>query len=320
MIPRLSLVIPMHNEWPVLAVLESRLNTVLKTIDLPVEIICVDDGSRDETWAGLLAWQQRDDRLRLVRLSRNFGHEAAILAGLKQAKGDAIITMDADLQDPPELIPALLSQWDNGFDVVYAVRVDRTVDSWMKRTTASLFYKLAAKILPFTLPENAGQYRLIDRKVIDVIINLPESNRFLRALTSWAGFRQGRVCYHREDRVAGQSKYNYWRMWNYALDAITGFSHLPLRIWSYVGVFVSLCAFVYALVILVLYFLVGRETPGWASLMIAVLFLGGIQLICLGIIGEYLGRIFMEVKGRPMYIVSEVRDGIPVQEDSTHAS
>ncbi len=317
--PCCSLVIPMHNETPVLSTLEARLNDVLKTLTLPVEIICVDDGSHDDTWAGLLAWQQRDPRLNLVRLSRNFGHEAAILAGLKQAKGDAIITMDADLQDPPELIPALLSEWEKGFEVVYAVREDRSVDTWLKRTTASLFYKFTAKMMPFALPENAGQYRLIDRKVVNVIVNLPERNRFLRALTSWSGFRQGKVFYHRQDRVAGHSKYNYWRMWNYALDAITGFSHLPLRIWSYVGIAISLSAFLYALVIIAMYFFVGRETPGYASLMVAVLFLGGVQLICLGIIGEYLGRVFMEVKGRPMYIVAETREGNPIKE-SIHGS
>ncbi len=310
-----SIVIPMHNEAPVLSTLEARLNDVFKTLNIPVEIICVDDGSHDDTWAGLLAWQQRDPRLNLVRLSRNFGHEAAILAGLKQAKGDAIITMDADLQDPPELIPALLNEWDKGFDVVYAVREDRSVDTWLKRVTSDYFYKILNRLSTLDVPGNTAEYRLMSRRVVHILLSMPEKNSFVRMMTRWVGFSQTTIGYKREPRAAGVTKYNVWKLWNYALDAITGFSHLPLRIWSYVGIVISLSAFLYALVIIAMYFFVGRETPGYASLMVAVLFLGGIQLICLGIIGEYLGRVFMEVKGRPMYIVAETREGFAVKEE-----
>lgn len=310
-----SIVIPMHNEAPVLSTLEARLNDVLKTLNIPVEIICVDDGSHDDTWAGLLAWQQRDPRLHLVRLSRNFGHEAAILAGLKQAKGDAIITMDADLQDPPELIPALLSEWEKGFEVVYAVREDRSVDTWLKRVTSDYFYKILNRLSTLDVPGNTAEYRLMSRRVVHILLSMPEKNSFVRMMTRWVGFSQTTIGYKREPRAAGVTKYNVWKLWNYALDAITGFSHLPLRIWSYVGIVISFSAFLYALIIIAMYFFVGRETPGYASLMVAVLFLGGIQLICLGIIGEYLGRVFMEVKGRPMYIVAETREGFAVKEE-----
>jgi glycosyltransferase involved in cell wall biosynthesis len=309
----------MHNESPVLSTLEARLYAVLSTITLPVEIICVDDGSHDDTWAGLLAWQQRDSRLQLVRLSRNFGHEAAILAGLKQAKGDAVITLDADLQDPPELIPALIEKWQAGFDVVYAVRDDRSVDTWLKRVTSGCFYKTLNRLSTLEVPGNTAEYRLMSRRIIEALLSMPEQSSFVRMMTRWVGFAQTTIAYKREPRAAGVTKYNVWKLWNYALDAITGFSHLPLRIWSYVGIVISLCAFLYALVIIAMYFFVGRETPGYASLMVAVLFLGGIQLICLGIMGEYLGRVFMQVKGRPLYIISDIREGGATRED-THGS
>ena len=217
-----SIVIPMHNEAPVLSTLEARLNDVLKTLNIPVEIICVDDGSHDDTWAGLLAWQQRDPRLNLVRLSRNFGHEAAILAGLKQAKGDAIITMDADLQDPPELIPALLSEWEKGFEVVYAVREDRSVDTWLKRVTSDYFYKILNRLSTLDVPGNTAEYRLMSRRVVHILLSMPEKNSFVRMMTRWVGFSQTTIGYKREPRAAGVTKYNVWKLWNYALGCHYG--------------------------------------------------------------------------------------------------
>jgi len=258
--------------------------------------------------------------VRLVRLSRNFGHEAAILAGLKQAKGDAVITMDADLQDPPELIPALLEKAKEGFDVVYAVRQDRSVDTWLKRVTSACFYKVLNRLSTLDVLGNTAEYRLMTRRVVDILLAMPEKNSFVRMMTRWVGFHQTTIPYIRAPRVAGVTKYNIWKLWNYALDAITGFSHLPLRIWSYVGIFISLCAFLYAIIIVAMSVFVGRETPGYASLMVVILFLGGIQLICLGVMGEYLGRVFMEVKGRPMYIISDLREAPTPSHEDNHGS
>jgi glycosyltransferase involved in cell wall biosynthesis len=253
----------------------------------------------------LVAERSRNPAVKIVRLSRNFGKELALTAGLDHAGGAAVVVIDADQQDPPELIPELLAKWREGYDVVYARRTSRAGDNLAKRATASWFYRIFNRLTDVAIPNDTGDFRLMDRRVIEALGELPERNRFMKGLFSWVGFRQVAVDYEREPRAFGKTKWNYWRLWNLAIEGITSFSTVPLRIWSYVGFFIALFAIAYALFLIFRTIMMGVDVPGYASLMVVVLFLGGINLLTLGIFGEYLGRIYMEAKGRPLYLVRE---------------
>ncbi len=301
----LSVVAPMFNEAENLDYFFERLNGALKKLGVTYEIVCVNDGSRDGTFAGLLAHREKNPAIKVVDLSRNFGKDIALTAGIDHAKGAAVIPIDSDLQDPPELIEEMVKQWRAGFEVVYATRRSRQGEGIFKRVTAYLFYKLFDSMSDVKMPRNTGDFRLMDRKAVDALMRMPERNRFMKGLFAWVGFKQTAVMYDREKRHAGTTKWNYWKLWNFALDGITGFSSIPLRVWTYVGTFVSFCAFLYALFLIVLKIVYGNNVAGYPSLMVAVLFLGGIQLITLGVLGEYMARIYNEVKGRPLYLVRD---------------
>ncbi|TWB27587.1 glycosyltransferase involved in cell wall biosynthesis [Nitrospirillum bahiense] len=302
---RLSIVIPMHNEEGNLAALFQRLVPVLEGIGMPFEIICVDDGSRDGTFAALRDHQAREPRLKLLRLSRNFGKEAAMSAGLSHAIGDAVVLMDGDLQHPPETIAIFVEQWRQGVQMAYGVRASRLTDPWLRRFLTKIYYRLLDNLSEVTLPRGAGDFRLLDRSVVDALNAMPERNRFMKGLFSWVGFRQVAVPFEVAQRHAGATSFNFWRLLRFGLDGVASFSNVPLRVWSWLGIALSVPSFFYGLVIITKTIMFGRDTPGYASLMVAVLFLGGVQLIGLGVLGDYLGRVFTEVKGRPMYLVNE---------------
>ncbi|MDE1145736.1 MAG: glycosyltransferase family 2 protein [Azospirillaceae bacterium] len=302
---RLSIVIPMHNEEANLAALFERLIPVLDGIGMPFEIICVDDGSRDGTFAALVFHQAREPRLKLLRLSRNFGKEAAMSAGLRHANGDAVVLMDGDLQHPPETIVTFVEQWHQGMQMVYGVRASRLTDPWTRRFLTKIYYRLLDNLSEVTLPRGAGDFRLLDRSVVDALNAMPERNRFMKGLFSWVGYRQLAIPFEVAQRHAGTSTFNFWRLLRFGLDGVVSFSNVPLRMWSWLGIALSVPSFFYGLVIITKTLLFGVDTPGYASTMVAVLFLGGLQLIGLGVLGDYLGRVFTEVKGRPMYLVNE---------------
>ena len=303
--PTLSLVVPMYNEEEALDGFFNRLQRVLSTVTPSYEIICVNDGSRDLTFARLRQVAERDDRIKIVNLSRNFGKEIALSAGLDHATGDAVIPIDADLQDPPEVIPLMVAKWRAGAKLVLAKRRDRSSDGWLKRLTANGAYWLFSKLTHPRIPQNVGDFRLMDRDVVNAIKRLPERSRFMKGLFAWIGYEAELVEYDREARSAGETKWNYWKLWNFALDGITSFSSLPLRIWSYLGFGVSLIAMAYLGFTIAKTVIFGLDVPGYASLMSVILFFNGVLLIGIGVIGEYLARIFTEVKARPLYIVSE---------------
>jgi len=305
----LSIICPFYNEQDAVDAFFERLMPVLEGVGEACEIVCINDGSRDETLARLLEAQRRYPDVRVVDLSRNYGKEAALTAGIDVARGDAVIPIDADLQDPPEVILRLLDKWREGYDVVLAKRADRDGDSWLKRTTALLFYRLHNRIADVPIPENVGDFRLMDRVVVDAVRQLPERRRFMKGIFSWVGFRTAVVEYVRQPRFAGQSKFNGWSLWNFALEGLTAFSTLPLRVWSYFGVLVAGGSFVFGSFIAFRTLIYGIDIPGYASLLTVVLFLGGIQLIGLGVIGEYLGRVYSEAKQRPVYLVRKIYDG-----------
>ena len=302
---KLSIVIPIHNEAANLDEFFRRLLAVLERLAVSYEVVCVDDGSTDETLARLLERRARDPRIKILSLSRNFGKEVALSAGIEHSCGAAIIPIDCDLQDPPELIEEMMAQWRLGYDVVYATRHGRPGDGLVKRLTASMFYRLFDAVSEVPIPPNAGDFRLLDRRVVDALLQLPERSRFMKGLFAWVGFKQTEVSFERKERNAGSSAWTYWRLWNFALDGVTSFSSLPLKIWSYVGVVISLLAFAYAIFLALLKLMQGIDVPGYTSLMVVVLFLAGIQLITLGVIGEYLGRVYTEVKHRPLYLLRE---------------
>ncbi|WP_414636790.1 glycosyltransferase family 2 protein [Aquabacterium sp.] len=306
--PTLSIVCPMHDEAAALDAFFARLLPVLQASGESFEIVCINDGSRDATLQQLRALQPTLPGLRVIDLARNFGKEAALTCGLDHALGAAVIPIDADLQDPPELIPEMLRLWRSGFEVVLPQRVDRSSDGLLKRKTADWFYRLNNRISDAPLPVNVGDFRLMDRKVVDAVKRLPESHRFMKGLFAWVGFRQATIPYTRAPRSAGRTKFSGWRLWNLAIEGITSFSTAPLRIWTYLGSLVALVAFAYALFIIGRTLVLGSDLPGYASLITVVLFLGGVQLIGLGVIGEYLGRLYGEAKGRPVYIVREQFD------------
>ena len=303
---KLSLVVPVFNEEQTIALFYHAVRRELKLDDAEVEIVFINDGSVDGTAEQIAALAQVDDQVLAINFSRNFGKEPALFAGLEYATGDAVIPMDVDLQDPISVIPRLVEAWQKGADVVLAKRRDRASDGYLKRHSASLFYQLLKRISYTRIEENVGDFRLLDRKVVDVIRTLPEHQLFMKGVLSWAGFNTVVVEYERAPRVAGSSKFNVWKLWNLALDGITSFSTLPLRLWSYVGSCISLLAFLYAAFMVLDKLLFDNPVPGYPSLMTAILFLGGVQLIGIGILGEYVGRIYMEAKHRPRYVVQEI--------------
>jgi glycosyltransferase involved in cell wall biosynthesis len=302
--PVFSVVVPAYNEAAVLPAFHRRLAATMDALGAAWELVIVDDGSRDATEAVAEALRQADRRVALLALSRNFGKEIAATAGLDHARGEAVILIDADLQDPPELIPRLVAAWRQGYDMVYAERAERAGDSWLKRHTASAFYRLMRRWGPVELPAQAGDFRLMSRNVVDALLSLREQHRFMKGLYAWVGFRSCGVPYCRGPRVAGRSKWSYWKLWNLALEGITGFSVLPLKLASYLGLAVALFAAGFGGQLVLRTLLFGNQVPGYPSLMAVVLFLGGVQLITLGVIGEYLGRVFNETKHRPLYLVA----------------
>ncbi|PZR34233.1 glycosyltransferase family 2 protein [Caulobacter segnis] len=302
---RLSIVAPCFNEQEVLDLFFGRIEDELGKLGLDYEIVCVNDGSRDHTLAVLLAHHQRNPRIKVINLARNFGKETALSAGLDVTTGDMVVPIDVDLQDPPELISRFLEAWEAGADVAYGVRVDRKADTPLKRFTAQGFYRAFNRLSDVGLPYNAGDFRLMDRRVVEVLRQLPERNRFMKGLFAWVGFRQEAIPYARPERAAGTSSWRYWKLWNFALDGITSFSTAPIRVWSYVGLLVGCLAVGWALVVVVRTLLFGRDVPGYPSLMVAILLSFGVQMLAIGSLGEYVARIYQEVKGRPLYVVMD---------------
>ena len=312
--PTLSVVVPVKNEEDGILPFIERVSAILDNVaaDGGWEILFVDDGSTDATLAAIVAANLSDARVRGLSLSRNFGKEAALSAGLDHARGSAVIPMDVDMQDPPEVLPEMVAKWRAGHEMVFGVRRSRAEDSFAKRVTAGLFYRAHNMVSADKIPENAGDFRLMDRKVVNVIRAMPERNRFMKGLFAWAGFRQTSVEYDRAERETGTTKFNYWKLWTLALDGITSASTVPLRIWSYIGAIVALFAMGYAGLIAVQTIIFGNSVPGYASIMTSVLFLGGVQLISLGVLGEYVGRILTETKQRPLYVV---RDTVGIESE-----
>jgi len=300
---RLSVVVPAYNEQEVLPEFHRRLSLVLDELEFVCEVVYVNDGSTDSTVDVISALRTNDRRIALLDLSRNYGKEVALTAGLDHATGDAVIVIDADLQDPPELIPQLISTWREGYDVVYAKRIARDGESWLKKASAHMFYRVVQHFSRVKIPEDTGDFRLLSRRALDSLLEIRERNRFMKGLFAWVGYRQVAVPYRRDPRFAGNTKWNYWKLWNFALDGITSFTVAPLKVASYVGTLIAIGAFAYGLFVIVRTLLFGDPVAGYPSLMVVVLFLGGVQLMALGIIGEYLGRMFEETKQRPLYLV-----------------
>ncbi len=302
-LPDISVVVPAYNEAAVLPNFIARTKAVLEATGASWEIVFSDDGSHDETAALVRQFHALDCRIGLVSLSRNFGKEIAMTAGLDQARGQAVVVIDADLQDPPELIPSLIARWKEGYDVVYARRTERDGESAVKRATAHLFYRVMNHLADRPIPADVGDFRLMSRRAVDALLQLRERHRFMKGLFTWVGFRQVEILYTRAPRAAGDTKWNYWRLWNFSIEGITSFSIRPLQFASYMGFVIAVAAAGYAFYIVLRTLLYGNPVAGYPSLLAIVLFLGGVQLITLGIIGEYIGRIFNETKQRPLYVI-----------------
>ncbi|MDR3389539.1 MAG: glycosyltransferase family 2 protein [Rudaea sp.] len=301
----LAVVVPAFNEGESLREFHARLAAVLDKLDLSSEVLYVDDGSRDDTWTVMCALRESDPRVATLKLSRNFGKELALTAGLDHVDADAVIVIDADLQDPPELIPEFVRGWREGYDVVYGTRSTRAGESRLKKLTAGAFYRVMERLSATPVPRDTGDFRLLSRRALDAMKRLRERQRFMKGLFAWVGYRQKAVVYDRDARFAGSSKFNYWRLWNFALEGITSFSTAPLKIATYVGVFTAMLAFVFGLVVFARALIYGDPVRGYPSLLLVVLFLGGVQLMALGLIGEYLGRLYLEAKQRPLYLIEE---------------
>lgn len=300
--PTLAVVVPAYNEAAVLEQFHERLMAVFETLEAEASVLYVDDGSRDATWPLIEGLVCADVRVAGLKLARNFGKEAALTAGLDQVDADLVMVIDADLQDPPELIPQFLEKWREGYDVVYGQRLARDGETWLKRATAAAFYRVMGRLSATPIPPDTGDFRLLSRRAVDALRGLRERQRFMKGLFAWVGFPQVALPYRREPRQAGASKFNYWRLWNFALEGITSFSTAPLRLATYVGLVAALAAFGFGLWIVLKTLLWGEVVAGYPSLMTVVLFLGGVQLMATGIIGEYLGRLYMESKARPLYL------------------
>lgn len=303
--PTYSVVVPIYNEIEVLPVLVERLTKVMDQTGEPWEVVMIDDGSKDGSSEKMREVCQADPRFRSIFFARNFGHQIAVTAGMDYTLGDAVVVIDADLQDPPETILELIAKWKEGYEVVYAVRGEREGETWFKKASAAAFYRLIYKITDVDIPLDTGDFRLLDRKVVDIMGRMREKHRFLRGMSSWIGFKQVGVTYHRAKRYAGTSKYPFKKMIKLAWNAVTGFSYVPLQLATYLGFIVAALAII-LIPIVVFLRLMGTELIGQATTLISTLFLGGVQLICIGIIGEYLGRIYDEVKARPLYVTREV--------------
>jgi glycosyltransferase involved in cell wall biosynthesis len=301
----ISIVVPVYNEQEVLPEFHRRTAEVLNGLPLEWEIVYVNDGSRDRTLEVLDQLRQADRHVAIVDLSRNFGKEIALTAGLDYASGDGVVVIDADLQDPPELIPELVRRWREGYDVVYAKRTQRDGETVLKKSTAHLFYRVMRKISRFEIPADTGDYRLLSRRAVDALKQLREQHRFMKGLFAWIGYKQIAVPYRRDPRFAGETKWNFWKLWNFAIEGITSFTIAPLKLASYLGLAVALGAFIYGMWTIVKTLLFGNPVPGYPSLLVVILFLGGVQLLALGILGEYVGRMFDEAKGRPLYLVNQ---------------
>lgn len=309
----ISLIIPFYNEGPAVDLFFATMDEVLgKLRQYEFELVCVDDGSRDDTLHRLMAHTRLDPRISVVELTRNFGKEAAMTAGIHHARGSAAIVMDADLQDPPQLIEEMLAAWKNeNADMVLARRADRACDGALKRLTAKWFYRLHNRVANVQIPENVGDFRLLSRPVIDALKALPERQRFMKGLFAWVGFKTTTIDYTRQARTAGKTKFSGWKLWNFALDGVSAFSTMPLRVWTYLGGGVTLVAAAYGVYYLARVLIQGVDVPGYASLLLVILFFGGVQLVSIGILGEYMGRIHEEVKQRPIYLVRAIHQQRP---------
>lgn len=310
-LPVFSVVVPCLNEAEGLAEFHARLRAVMDGLGGTWEVVYVNDGSTDATLARMEALRTADPRIALVNLSRNFGKEIALTAGLDHAAGEAVVVIDADLQDPPEVIPALVAAWRDGFDMVYAQRRMRDGETWLKRATADGFYRVMQRVGGVKLPRDAGDFRLMSRRAVDALLLLREHHRFMKGLFAWVGYPSIAVQYDRAARHAGTSSWSYWRLWNLALEGITGFTVVPLKVATYLGLAVAVFAAAFGGQLIVRTLLFGNPVPGYPSLMAVVLFLGGAQLMTLGVIGEYLGRVFNETKQRPLYLVERHQPSVP---------
>ena len=304
--PKISVIIPVFNETEVIDVTYKRMKSVMDGIEMEYELIFVNDGSRDDTEHKIAGYAKKDKTVKLLSFSRNFGHQCAISAGMDYASGDAVVVIDADLQDPPELIPKMIKKWQEGYEVVYGKRLKRKGETLFKKATAKLFYRTLKHLTSVDIPVDTGDFRLIDRKVCDVFRRLQEKNRFIRGLVSWIGFRQTYVEYVREERLAGEPKYPLKKMMRFAMDGILSFSYIPLKIASFLGFLISGLSFLYLIFVLIqkLFYPAGL-VPGWTSIVAVLLIFNGIILILLGVIGEYIGRIYDEVRNRPLYIIDK---------------
>ncbi|OFS95376.1 glycosyl transferase family 2 [Stenotrophomonas sp. HMSC10F06] len=302
--PRLTVVVAAHNEALALPMLHPRLRAVLAGLEgIDGRVLYVDDGSTDTTWAVMQALAAADSCVGVLRLSRNFGKEAALTAGLDFVDDGAVMILDADGQDPPELIPEFVALWQQGYDNVYGTRLARDGESWLKRSTAKAFYRVIGRLSKTPIPADTGDFRLLSPRAVQALGQLRERHRFMKGLFGWVGFRRKALPYHRHARLVGESKFGFWRLWNFALEGITGFSTAPLRVTTYLGLAAATFAFVFALVVVSKAALYGDRVAGWPTMMAVILFLGGIQLIALGLIGEYLGRLYEESKQRPLYLI-----------------
>jgi polyisoprenyl-phosphate glycosyltransferase len=307
---KISILIPAYNEQEVLSHLYERLNKFAgETSDYDFEFLFVNDGSRDRTLEIIKNYAEKDARVAYVNLSRNFGKETAMLAGLDHVTGDATVIIDADLQDPPELIPQMLKYWEEGYDDVYAKRTSRKGESWLKKTTSSAFYRVLQHSTRIPIQKDTGDFRLLDKRCVEALRQIRESQRYTKGMFSWIGYKKKEITYERDPRAAGETKWNYLKLLNFAIDGITSFTTSPLRISSVFGILVSLSAFIYIIYLVVRTIAFGTDLAGYPSMMAVILFLGGIQLLSLGVIGEYVGRIFNETKNRPLYFVEEYHAG-----------
>ena len=307
----LSVVVPAYNEEDVLPIFHTRLVAALAGVEGGWEVVYVNDGSKDGTLGILKGLQSANPAIGVVALSRNFGKEAAMSAGLKLARGQAVILIDSDLQDPPELIPHMLAAWRQGADVVNMRRRSRQGETWFKKASAHGFYRFINWLSEVPIPEDVGDFRLLSRRAVEALNQLPERNRFMKGLFAWIGYKQVTIEYDRHARVAGETKWPYFKLFNFAIEGITGFSVVPLRLASYAGFLTAFVAFIYALVMLVKTLTLGESVKGFPTLILAILILGGLQLMAMGIIGEYLGRLFMESKRRPLYLLDEYHPAVP---------
>lgn len=303
-VPLLSVVVPLYNEESVLKDFHKRLNHAMVELKISWEVIYVNDGSGDSTLSLIRDLQQSNSNVTLIDLSRNFGKEIALTAGLDHANGDAVVVIDADLQDPPELISKLLEMWHAGYDIVSAVRSKRRGESWLKKFTAYGFYRIIGYVNVVSIPHDTGDFRLLSRRAVLALRQLRERHRFMKGLFVWIGYRQTNIVYERDARHAGQSKWSYWRLWNFALDGISSLTTFPLKLSTYIGLITACGAFLYGLIIVGRTLIYGNPVAGYPSMLVVVLFLGGIQLMSLGVMGEYLGRMFDETKQRPLYLIA----------------